>query len=78
MQNTDFLPENLSICQIFPGMGKGYLYILFSHTEIFHKILIFLVIYTDFVLDQSGRSALTHSLTHPGMSVWTLPPEPSV
>ena len=39
-------------------MGKGFLNILFSHTDFFAKILIFLVIYTDFVLDQSGRSAI--------------------
>ena len=37
-QNTDFSP----------GMGKGFLYILFRHTEFFPKILIFLVIYTAF------------------------------
>ena len=38
---------------------KGFLYIFFSHTDFFPKILIFLVIYTDFVLDQSGRSGIT-------------------
>ena len=38
-------------------MRKGFLYIFFSHTDISSKIQIFLVIYTDFVLDQSGRSA---------------------
>ena len=37
-------------------MPKGFLYILFSHTDFFLKILIFFVIHTDFVLDQSGRS----------------------
>ena len=39
-------------------MGKDFLYIFFSHTYFFPKILIFFVIYTDFVLDQSGRFAL--------------------
>ena len=38
-------------------MRKGFLYIFFSHTDFPPKIQIFLVIYTDFVLDQSGRSA---------------------
>ena len=37
-------------------MQKGFLYIFFSHTDFSPKIQIFLVIYTDFVLDQSGRS----------------------
>ena len=37
-------------------MRKGFLYIFFSHTDFSPKIQIFLVIYTDFVLDQSGRS----------------------
>ena len=40
-------------------MRKGFLYIFFSHTDLFSKILIFFVIYTDFVLDQSGRSVTT-------------------
>ena len=39
-------------------MQKGFLYIFFSHTDFSPKIQIFLVIYTDFVLDQSGRSAI--------------------
>ena len=38
-------------------MQKGFLYILCSHTDLFPKVLIFLVIYTDFVLNQSGKSA---------------------
>ena len=29
---------------------------MMSHTDFLPKILIFLVIFTDFVLDQSGRS----------------------
>ena len=37
-------------------MRKGFLYIFFSHTDFSPKIQIFLVIYTDFVLDQIGRS----------------------
>ena len=45
--------------QIFSGMRNVFLYIFFSHTDFFHRILIFFVIYTDFVLDQSGRSAVT-------------------
>ena len=36
-------------------MQKGFLYIVFNNTDVFPKILIFLVIYTDFVLDQSGK-----------------------
>ena len=44
-QNADF----------FSGMQKGFLYIVFNNTDVFPKILIFLVIYTDFVLDQSGK-----------------------
>ena len=39
-------------------MRKGFLYIFFSHTDFSLKIQIFLVIYTDFVLDQSGRSVI--------------------
>ena len=39
-------------------MRKGFLYIFFSHTDFFPTIQIFLVIYTDFVLDQSGRSEI--------------------
>ena len=38
-------------------MQKGFIYILCSHTDFFPKVLIFLVIYTDFVLNQSGKSA---------------------
>ena len=36
-------------------MQKGFLYIFFSHTDFSPKIQIFLVVYTDFVRDQSGR-----------------------
>ena len=43
--------------QVFSGMGKGLLYIFFRHIDFFPKIQIFFAIYTDFVLDQSGRSA---------------------
>ena len=32
-------------------MWKGFLYIFLSHTDFFRKLLTFLVIYTDFVLD---------------------------
>ena len=39
-------------------MRKGFLCIFFSRTDFFPKILIFLVIYTDFVLDQNGRSVI--------------------
>ena len=43
--------------QIFSRNAKGFfLYFLQSYRFFFPKILIFLVIYTDFVLDQSGRS----------------------
>ena len=37
-------------------MQKGFLYISCSHTDFSSKILILFVIYTDIVLDQSGRS----------------------
>ena len=37
-------------------MQKGFLYIFFSHTDFFPENTDFLVIYTDFVLDQSVRS----------------------
>ena len=46
LQNTDFFLE----------IRKGFLYLSFSHTDFFPKILIFPFIRTDFVLDQSGRS----------------------
>ena len=42
--------------QIFSGMRRGFLYIFFSHTDFSTKIHVFLVTYTDFVLDQGGRS----------------------
>ena len=65
---TDFLPLEFGKIHIFfleiwqntvffKGMRKGFLYIFFSHTDFPPKIQIFLVIYADFVLDQSGRSA---------------------
>ena len=37
-------------------MPKRFLYIFFSNTDFPPKILIFFVIYTDFVPAQSGRS----------------------
>ena len=46
-------------------MREGFLYIFFSHTDFSPKIQIFLVIYTDFVLDQSVRSALQYYSTCP-------------
>ena len=49
--------------QIFSGMRKGLLYSFFSHTDFFSKRLIFFVIYTDFVLDQSGRSGLLSTMS---------------
>ena len=52
---TDFSPLEFGKIQIFSVMRKGFHYIFFSHTDFFSKILIFFVIYTDFVLDQSGR-----------------------
>ena len=57
-QNTDFLPRNLAKYRFFTGIQMGFLYIFFSHTDFFPKIQIFLVIYTDFVQYQSGRSAI--------------------
>ena len=60
---TDFLHLKIGKIQIFflkiwqnTDFFKGFLYSFFSHTGFFLKILIFLVIYADFVLDQSGRS----------------------
>ena len=38
-------------------MRNFFIFIFFSDTDFFHRILIFFVIYTDFVLHQSGRSA---------------------
>ena len=60
-------------------MRKGFLYIFFIHTDFFPKTLIFLVIYTDFVLDHSGRSGVAPlgppqgrcSLTPPGPMPFT-------
>ena len=53
-------------------MRKGFLYIFFSHTDFPPKIQIFLVIYTDFVLDQSVRSALYYSAcpVHPSRDMF--------
>ena len=49
-------------------MRKGFLNVYFGHTDFSTKILIFLGIYTDFVLDQSGRSALLDKKSHkPGI-----------
>ena len=39
-------------------MQKGFLYIFFSHTDFFPKNTALLVIYADFVLDRSGKSAV--------------------
>ena len=39
-------------------MPKAFPYTVLIHTDFFPKILIFLVIYTDFVSDHSGRSAV--------------------
>ena len=54
-------------------MQKGFLYIFFSHTDFSPKIQIFLVIYTDFVLGQSGRSGgngyLDNEGTRSGLAV---------
>ena len=57
---TDFLPLEFGKIQIFFleiwqntdffNEWKGFLYIFFIHTDFFPKILISLVIYTDFVL----------------------------
>ena len=55
--HTDLLPLKFGKIQICAGMRKGFLYISFRHTDFFPKILIFLVIYIDFVLGKSGRSA---------------------
>ena len=57
--------------QIFFRNARGFSYIFLSHTDFFPKILIFLVIHTDFVLEQSGRSA---PVVSPGyMCIFTLP-----
>ena len=50
-------PLKLHKIQIFTGMSKVFSDTVLIHTDFFHKILILLVIYTDFVLDHSGRSA---------------------
>ena len=55
---TDFLHLEFGKIQILSGIQKGFLYIFTSHTNFFPTIQIFLVIYTDFVLDQSGRSVI--------------------
>ena len=46
----------IGVIQIFCGMPKVFPYTILIHTDFFPKILIFLVIYTDFVSDPSGRS----------------------
>ena len=43
-------------------MREDFLYIFLSHTDFFPKILILLVIHTDFVLDQSGRSVKKNNI----------------
>ena len=69
---TDFLTLKFGKIRIFPkkirqntdffcGMPKVFPYTVLIHTEFFPKIQIIFVIYTDFVLDQSGRSAYTQS-----------------
>ena len=40
----------------FTGMTKVFPYTVLIHTYFFPKILIFMVIYTDFVSDHTGRS----------------------
>ena len=65
---TDFLTVKFSKIQIFPlklgeiqiftGVPKVFSYTVLIHTDFFPKILIFLVIYTDFVSDPSGRSVV--------------------
>ena len=57
--SADFLSDNLANYTFFQVWERLFLNILFSHTDFFPKILIFLVINTDFVLDQSGRSVDT-------------------
>ena len=52
-----FFPLKLSEIQIFGGLPKVFLYTFLIHTDFFPKILIFQVIYTDFVSGHSGRSA---------------------
>ena len=43
----------------FSGMRKGFLNSFCGHADFFlSKRLIFLIVYTDFVLDQSGRSVI--------------------
>ena len=63
LQKYRFSSLKFGKIQIFSGMRKCLLYVFFSHTDFFPKTLIFLVIYTDFVLDQSGRSV--NSLVNP-------------
>ena len=56
--------------QIFSGMRKGFFYIFFSHTDFPPKIQIFLILYTDFVLDQSGRSDCLVYMLGGEESIW--------
>ena len=60
-QNTDFSPLKLGEIQIFFLECQSFFpsTVLF-HTDFFPKILIFMVIYTNFVWDDSGRSALDY------------------
>ena len=63
LSDADFLPSKLGKILMFPGMGKCFLY-NYIQTDFFPKILIFLVIYTDFVLDQSGRSVCINIMVY--------------
>ena len=53
---TNFFPLKLGKIQIFSGMPKAFSHTVLIHIDFFPKILIFLVIYTDFVSDHRGRS----------------------
>ena len=55
----NFYPKIWQNPGFFLGMQNGFLYIFYIRTDFSPKILIFFVIYTDFVLSQSGRSAAT-------------------
>ena len=51
-----FFPLKLREIHIFGGLPKVFPYTFLIHTDFFPKILIFQVIYTDFVSGHSGRS----------------------
>ena len=57
-QNTDFFSLKFGKIQIFFHDAKGFVCFFSIMQIVFPKILMFLVIYTDFVLDQSGRSGI--------------------